>query len=84
MTADDKAGVDVKGVDAKKKLQRINVRDAIRSKTESQPDRIARLRAMRAALVRKTRGHEVRRDMLLLQNKRHLIEIEKLEETDKK
>lgn len=66
------------GIDAKKKMERINVRDAIRNKTETSVERIQRLRCMRMTLERKMKGHTVRCDMLKLQNTRHEIEIEKM------
>tara|TARA_X000000368_G_scaffold351390_1_gene291938 strand:+ start:2821 stop:3090 length:270 start_codon:yes stop_codon:yes gene_type:complete len=69
------------GIDAKKKMERINVRDAIRNKTETSVERTQRLKSMRLTLERKMKGHTVRCDMLKLQNTRHEIEIEKMLET---
>lgn len=67
----------------KKKTQiRVNIRDVIKSRPEGAADRLKRLEDMKRTLELKVRAHKVRRQMLLVQNERHELEIEKMKESD--
>lgn len=69
-----------KGVSKKKPQMRVNIRDAIRSRPEAGADRLKRLEDMKRTLELKLRAHKVRRQMLIVQNERHELEIEKMQQ----
>lgn len=69
-----------KGVSKKKPQIRVNIRDAIRSRPEAGADRLKRLEDMKRTLELKLRSHKVRRQMLIVQNERHELEIDKMQQ----
>lgn len=69
-----------KGVSKKKPQMRVNIRDVIRSRPEAGADRLKRLEDMKRTLELKLRAHKVRRQMLIVQNERHELEIEKMQQ----